>query len=52
MRRRYLFTVDDVLISIMFMTSLMLYLALEYKKPLKTATVDSKTKADAKPTKK
>jgi hypothetical protein len=52
MRRRYLFTVDDVVISIMFMTSLSLYLALEYKKPLKTATVDSKAKSDAKPTKK
>jgi hypothetical protein len=39
MRRRYLLTVDDVLISIMFMTSLSLYLALEYKKPLKSVTV-------------
>jgi hypothetical protein len=44
MRRRYLFTVDDVLISIMFMTSLSLYLALEYKKPLKAVTVDNKVK--------
>jgi hypothetical protein len=52
MRRKYLFTVDDVLISIMFMTSLSLYLALEYKKPLKTATVDNKAKADVKPAKK
>lgn len=31
MRRRYLFTIDDVIVSIMFMTSLSLYLALEYK---------------------
>ena len=52
MRRRYLFTVDDVLISIMFMTSLSLYLALEYKKPLKTVVVDNKVKSDAKFTKK
>ncbi len=34
-----MFTVDDVLISIMFMTSLSLYLALEYKKPLKNNVV-------------
>ena len=33
MRRRYLFTIDDILVSIMFMTSLSLYLALEYKHP-------------------
>jgi branched-subunit amino acid transport protein len=31
MRRRYLFTIDDILVAIMFMTSLSLYLALEYK---------------------
>ena len=43
---------DDVLISIMFMTSLSLYLALEYKKPLKTVVVDNKVKSDAKFTKK
>ena len=49
MRRRYLFTVDDVLISIMFMTSLSLFLALDYKKPLKaiatTAIENNKVKA-------
>jgi hypothetical protein len=33
MRRRYLFTIDDILVSIMFMTSLSLYLSLEYKQP-------------------
>jgi hypothetical protein len=33
MRRRYLFTIDDVLVSIMFITSLSLFLSLEYKKP-------------------
>ena len=41
MRRRYLFTVDDVLISIIFMTSLSLYFALEYNKPLKTTPAPS-----------
>jgi ribosomal protein S30 len=34
MRRRYLFTIDDILVSIMFMTSLSLYLSLEYKQPM------------------
>ena len=36
----------------MFMTSLSLYLALEYKKPLKTANVDKNVKSDANLTKK
>jgi len=33
--------VDDVLISIIFMTSLSLYFALEYNKPLKTTPAPS-----------
>ncbi len=44
MRRRYLFTVDDVLISIMFMTSLSLFLALDYKKPLKSIATTENNK--------
>ena len=32
MRRRYLFTIDDVIVLIVFATSLSLYLTLEYKK--------------------
>jgi hypothetical protein len=42
MRRRYLFTIDDVLVAIMFMTSLSLYLALDYKKPIKKRGINKK----------
>lgn len=33
MRRRYVFTIDDAVVTIVFSTSLSLYLALEYKQP-------------------